>query len=33
VWIAYDDRYMYIAFRCDDPKREDHTSITRRDNI
>ena len=34
VWIAYDDRYMYIAFRCDDPEAAKiKTSITRRDNI
>ena len=34
VWIAYDDRYMYIAFRCDDPDAARiKTSITRRDNI
>ncbi|MEO5822096.1 MAG: DUF5916 domain-containing protein [Vicinamibacteraceae bacterium] len=34
VWIAYDDRYLYIAFRCDDPEAAKiKTSITRRDNI
>lgn len=34
VWIAYDDRYLYIAFRCDDPEAgRIKTSITRRDNI
>jgi len=34
VWIAYDDRYIYIAFRCDDPEAAKiKTSITRRDNI
>ncbi len=34
VWIAYDDRFMYIAFRCDDPEASRiKTSITRRDNI
>ena len=34
VWIAYDDRYLYAAFRCDDPEPSRiKTSITRRDNI
>ena len=34
VWIAYDDRYLYFAFRCDDPDaRQIKTSVTRRDNI
>ena len=34
VWIAYDDRFMYFAFRCDDPEAARiKTSITRRDNI
>ena len=34
VWIAYDDRYLYVAFRCDDPDVSGiKTSITRRDNI
>ena len=34
VWIAYDDRYLYVAFRCDDPEPSRiKTSITRRDNI
>jgi hypothetical protein len=34
VWAAYDDRYLYFAFDCQDP--EPHrikTSVTRRDNI
>ena len=34
MWIAYDDRYLYFAFRCDDPEpARIKTSITRRDNI
>jgi Domain of unknown function (DUF5916) len=34
VWAAYDDRYLYFAFRCDDPEPgRIKTSITRRDNI
>jgi hypothetical protein len=34
VWIAYDDRYLYVAFKCDDPEPSRiKTSITRRDNI
>jgi hypothetical protein len=34
VWIAYDDRFLYVAFRCDDPEPSRiKTSITRRDNI
>ena len=34
VWIAYDERFLYIAFRCDDPEAgKIKTSITRRDNI
>jgi hypothetical protein len=34
VWIAYDDRYIYVAFRCDDPEpRRIKTSISRRDNV
>jgi hypothetical protein len=34
IWIAYDDRYLYFAFQCNDPE-PDHikTSVTRRDNI
>src|SRR5580765_1799326 len=20
AWLTYDDRYLYVAFRCDDPK-------------
>ena len=34
VWVAYDDRFMYFAFRCLDPEAQRiKTSITRRDNI
>jgi len=34
VWIAYDERFLYFAFRCDDPEADKiKTSITRRDNI
>jgi hypothetical protein len=34
VWVAYDDRYLYFAFRCDDPDAgQIKTSVTRRDNI
>jgi hypothetical protein len=34
VWIAYDDRFLYVAFKCDDPDaKQIKTSITRRDNI
>jgi hypothetical protein len=34
VWIAYDDRYLYFAFRCSDAEaRRIKTSITKRDNI
>jgi hypothetical protein len=34
VWIAYDTRYLYFAFQCDDPEPgRIKTSITRRDNI
>ena len=34
VWIAYDTRYLYFAFQCDDPEPERiKTSVTRRDNI
>jgi hypothetical protein len=34
VWIAYDTRYLYFAFQCDDPEpARIKTSITRRDNI
>jgi hypothetical protein len=34
VWFAYDDDYLYFAFKCDDPEPSGiKTSITRRDNI
>src|SRR6188768_3583076 len=34
VWMAYDDRFLYVAFRCDDPEAAKiKSSITRRDNI
>jgi hypothetical protein len=34
VWIAYDDNYFYIAFKCDDPEPAGiKTSIARRDNV
>jgi hypothetical protein len=34
VWIAYDSKYLYFAFQCDDPEPSRiKTSITRRDNI
>ena len=34
VWIAYDTKYLYFAFQCDDPERgRIKTSVTRRDNI
>ena len=34
TWIAYDARYLYFAFQCDDPDPSRiKTSITRRDNI
>src|ERR687892_416991 len=34
VWIAYDARFIYFAFQCDDPEPSRiKTSITRRDNI
>jgi hypothetical protein len=34
VWVAYDSRYLYFAFQCDDPDPSAiKTSITRRDNI
>jgi hypothetical protein len=34
VWVAYDSRYLYFAFQCDDPEpRGIKTSITRRDSI
>ncbi len=34
VWMAYDDDYLYFAFKCDDPEPSGiKTSITRRDNI
>jgi hypothetical protein len=34
VWFAYDDDYLYFAFKCDDPEPSQiKTSVTRRDNI
>jgi hypothetical protein len=34
VWAAYDDRYLYFAFDCQDPEPDRiKTSVTRRDNI
>ena len=34
VWMAYDARYLYFAFQCDDPNPPAiRTSITKRDNI
>jgi hypothetical protein len=34
VWIAYDSRYLYFAFQCDDPDPSGiKTSISRRDRI
>jgi hypothetical protein len=34
VWFAFDDDYLYFAFKCDDPEPSAiKTSITRRDNI
>lgn len=34
VWVAYDARYLYFAFQCDDPEPSAiKTSITKRDNI
>ncbi|HEY8551550.1 MAG TPA: DUF5916 domain-containing protein [Vicinamibacterales bacterium] len=34
VWVAYDARFLYFAFRCNDPQPDRiKTSITRRDNI
>ena len=34
VWFAYDDDYLYFAFKCDDPEPAAiKTSVTRRDNI
>ena len=34
VWVAYDAKYLYFAFQCDDPEPSRiKTSITRRDNI
>lgn len=34
VWFAYDDDYLYFAFKCDDPEPSHiKTSVTRRDNI
>ncbi|HXE81340.1 MAG TPA: DUF5916 domain-containing protein [Vicinamibacterales bacterium] len=34
VWAAYDDRYLYFAFDCQDPEPDRvKTSIARRDNV
>jgi hypothetical protein len=34
VWFAYDDDYLYFAFKCDDPEPSAiKTSVTRRDNM
>ncbi len=34
VWVAYDDDYLYFAFKCDDPEPSGiKTSIARRDNV
>ena len=34
VWVTYDDRYLYFAFRCSDTDaRKIKTSVTKRDNI
>lgn len=34
VWVGYDSRYLYFAFRCEDPEpARIKTSVTRRDNI
>ncbi len=34
VWLTYDDDYLYIAFKCEDPEPSGiKTSVTRRDNI
>ncbi len=34
VWVAYDDNYLYFAFKCDDPEPKGiKTSISRRDNV
>ena len=34
VWAAYDDRYLYFAFDCEDPEPDRiKTSVTRRDNV
>jgi hypothetical protein len=34
VWIAYDAKFLYFAFQCDDPEPSRiKTSVTRRDNI
>jgi hypothetical protein len=34
VWIGYDDRYLYIAFRCSDPEPSRiKTGIRRRDSL
>ena len=33
VWVTYDDKALYIAFRCDDPEPAGiKTSVTRRDS-
>ena len=34
VWFAYDDDYLYFAFKCDDPEPSQiKTSVARRDTI
>ena len=34
AWVAYDDNYLYFAFKCDDPEpARIKTSISRRDNF
>ncbi|RPJ52736.1 MAG: hypothetical protein EHM24_33890, partial [Acidobacteria bacterium] len=34
VWVGYDDRYLYIAFRCNDPEPgKIKTGIRRRDSL
>jgi hypothetical protein len=34
VWVAYDDNYLYFAFKCDDPEpARIKTSVARRDNV
>jgi hypothetical protein len=33
VWVAYDNDYLYFAFKCDDPEPQGiKTSVSRRDN-